>query len=54
MTETPDDSIRQDPGIPGRETISEPRDAPLPDEKDPAAEEREPLEYRDREGQFEN
>jgi len=49
VTETPDESIAQDPGIPGVDTISDPADAPLPDDKDPGAEEREAPES-DREG----
>ena len=33
--------IEQDPGIPGVDVVSDPDDRPLPDEKDPEAEERE-------------
>jgi hypothetical protein len=48
--ETPDPSLPQDPGIPGFDVVSDPRDAPLPDAKDPAAEERERPDDADREG----
>ena len=48
--DTPDPSIPQDPGIPGFDVVSDPRDAPPPDEKDPAAEERERADDPDREG----
>lgn len=45
--ETPDPDLPQDPGIPGADVISDPRDAPLPVEKDEAAEAREALESDD-------
>ena len=48
--ETPDETIWQDPGIPGWDVVSDPRDAPLPDEKDRSAEEREAFDEPDREG----
>lgn len=43
MTERdfPDPSIPQDPGIPGADVVSDPRDRPIPDEKDEDAERRE-------------
>jgi hypothetical protein len=44
--------LDQDPGIPGRETASDPGPAPIPDDKDEEAERREPLEDPDREGQL--
>jgi hypothetical protein len=49
MTER--DRIPQDPGIPGVDTVSDPRDRPIPDEKDEAAERREQPESDD-EGQM--
>ena len=48
--ETPDEAIPQDPAIPGWDVVSDPRDAPLPDEKDESAEERERFDDPDREG----
>ncbi len=48
--DTPDETIPQDPGIPGRDVVSDPTDAPLPDGKDAAAEERERPDDADREG----
>ena len=48
--ETPADDIPQDPGIPGWDVVSDARDAPLPDDKDPAAEERERVDDPDLEG----
>lgn len=47
--ETPHEELPQDPGIPGRDVISD-DDAPPPDEKDPAAEQRERLDDPDQEG----
>jgi hypothetical protein len=47
--ETPDEAIPQDPGIPGRSEVPG-EDAPLPDEKDVAAEAQEALDAPDREG----
>jgi hypothetical protein len=49
-TETPDENIPQDPGIPGKDVISDPSDAPLPDEKNASAEERERVDDPDDEG----
>jgi hypothetical protein len=49
-SDTPDEGIPQDPGIPGFDTPSETRDRPLPDEKDAAAEERERPDDPDLEG----
>jgi hypothetical protein len=43
--------IPQDPGIPGFDTVSDPRDRPIPDEKDEQAERREHPESDD-EGQM--
>ncbi len=48
--ERPDPSIPQDPGIPGRDVVSDPADAPLPDGKDAEAEQRERSDDADREG----
>ena len=48
--ETPDPAIAQDAGIPGFDTISDPRDTAIPDPKDEPAEERERLDDPDREG----
>ncbi len=48
--ETPDETISQDPGIPGWDVIADPRDEPLPNEKDESAEGRERLDDPDREG----
>ena len=47
---TPDESIPQDPGIPGVDTVSGERNSPLPNEKDPSVEDREALDDPDREG----
>ena len=47
---TPDEAIPQDPGIPGWDAVADPRDRPLPDDKDEAAEQRERLDEPDREG----
>lgn len=41
LSERPDPDITQDPGIPGFDVMSDPRDRPIPDEKDPSAEGRE-------------
>ena len=48
--ERPDADIPQDPGIPGFDVVSDPRDEPTPDEHDPAATERERLDDPDLEG----
>ena len=48
--ETPDEAISQDPGIPGWDVLSDATDSPLPDEKDPRAEEREAFDDPDLEG----
>jgi hypothetical protein len=48
--ETPDEDLPQDRGIPGWDVVSDPADAPLPDEKDPGAEERERVDDPDEEG----
>jgi hypothetical protein len=48
--QTPDEDVPQDPGIPGKDVMSETSDADLPDEKDPAAEERERVDDYDDEG----
>ena len=48
--DTPDPAIPQDPGIPGFDVVSDPRDAPLPDRKDERAEERERPDEDDLEG----
>lgn len=42
--------IEQDPGIPGVDVVSDPGDAPLPDEQEDAAEERERPDDPDDEG----
>jgi hypothetical protein len=47
MSEHPDPSIPQDPGIPGVDVVSDPRDRPTPDVKDPDAQEREQPESDD-------
>jgi hypothetical protein len=47
---TPEEDLPQDPGIPGEDVIGDPTDAPLPDEKEAAAEERERLDDSDDEG----
>jgi len=49
-SDTPDEGIPQDPGIPGFDTVSDPRDRPTPDEQDDDAERRERLDDPDREG----
>ena len=49
---TPDEAIPQDPGIPGWDVVSDPRAAPIPDEKDPGSEERERLDDPDYEGEM--
>ena len=46
---TPDESIPQDPGIPGFDTISR-ETSPPPDEKDPDDERRERIDDLDEEG----
>jgi hypothetical protein len=38
--QTPDEDIRQDPGIPGKEAVSSASTAPLPDDKYGSAEDR--------------
>ena len=48
--ETPDPTIPQDPAIPGFDAVDDPRDRPIPDEKDAAAEARERPDDPDREG----
>jgi hypothetical protein len=48
--ETPDEDIPQDPGIPGKDVISDTSDTSLPDEKDPSAEGRERVDDPDDEG----
>ena len=48
--QTPDEDVPQDPGIPGKDVIGDTADAPLPDEKDESAEDREQLDDLDREG----
>jgi hypothetical protein len=48
--QTPDEDLPQDPGIPGKDVISDTSDALLPDEKDVSAEERERPDDPDREG----
>jgi hypothetical protein len=50
VPETPDPAIPQDPAIPGFDVVADPRDRPIPDEKDPSAEERERPDDPDREG----
>ena len=50
--ETPDETIPQDPGIPGWDVVSDATDAPLPEDKDAAAEKRERPDDADREGQM--
>ena len=50
MPETPDESIPQDPGIPGFDPMSDRGDKPPPDDKDEAAELRERLDEPDEEG----
>ena len=49
-SDTPDERIPQDPGIPGVDTVSDPGDRPTPDEKDDDAERRERADDPDREG----
>jgi hypothetical protein len=48
--QTPDEDVPQDPGIPGTDVTTDTSDAPLPDEKDASAEDRERLDDDDREG----
>ncbi|MDQ3895131.1 MAG: hypothetical protein M3292_10825 [Actinomycetota bacterium] len=48
--ETPDEEIRQDPGIPGFDVISDKPNPSPPDVKDESAEEREAYEDPDQEG----
>jgi hypothetical protein len=48
--ETPDEAIPQDPGIPGSDVVSDASDAPLPDDKDASAEDRERMDDPDDEG----
>ena len=48
--QTPNEDIPQDPGTPGKDVMSDRSDAPLPDEKDASAEEREQLDDPEREG----
>lgn len=48
--ETPDEAISQDPGIPGRDVVSDPTDTRPADEKDTSAERRERLDDPDLEG----
>ncbi|MBA2474575.1 MAG: hypothetical protein H0V40_01265 [Actinobacteria bacterium] len=50
VPDTPDPGIAQDPGIPGFDVISDARDTPTTDAKDPSAELRERLDDADREG----
>jgi hypothetical protein len=47
---TPEETIPQDPGIPGVDVTSDASDAQLPDEKDADAERRELPDDPDREG----
>jgi hypothetical protein len=47
---TPDDVVPQDPGIPGKDSVGDASDAPLPDEKDASAEVRERIDDFDDEG----
>ena len=47
---TPAKNVPQDPGIPGKDVISDTSDAPLPDDKDPSAEGRERIDDPDDEG----
>ena len=49
-SDTPDERIPQDPGIPGFDTVSDPGDRPTPDEQDEDAERRERPDDPDREG----
>jgi hypothetical protein len=49
-SDTPDEGIPQDPGIPGFDVVSDPRDRPAPDEKDASTEGRERPDDPDREG----
>jgi hypothetical protein len=49
-SDTPDPGIPQDPGIPGFDVVSDPRDREPPDETDPAAAERERPDDPDLEG----
>jgi hypothetical protein len=48
--QTPDEDVPQDPGIAGKDVLSDTSDAPLPDDKDASAEDRERLDDSDREG----
>jgi hypothetical protein len=48
--QTPDEDIPQDPGIPGKEAVSNASTAPLPDDKDGSAEDRDRLDDLDDEG----
>jgi hypothetical protein len=47
---TPAEDVSQDPGIPGKDVISDSSDAPPPDGKDLAAEDRERIDDPDDEG----
>jgi len=49
-SDTPDEGIPQDPGIPGFDTVSDPRDRPTPDEHDEEAGRRERPDDPDLEG----
>jgi hypothetical protein len=48
--DTPDEDIPQDPGIPGYDVVSDPRDRPTPDAGQTGAEERERPDDPDDEG----
>jgi hypothetical protein len=48
--QTADEDVPQDPGVPGKDVISDASATPLPDEKDPTAESRERPDDLDDEG----